>query len=96
MNKYPIKVSKSTFRRHVNLLIGEEGKGIMFLSNILTHSCMIIHFAVEENIFVVIAFRKTTILKSFVNEGFVVNGEQMIKIPKKANMLDSKTCILFM
>ena len=96
MNKYPIKVSKSTFRRHVNLLIGEEGKGIMFLSNILTHSCMIIHFAVEENIFFFFSFRKTTILKSFVNEGFVVNGEQMIKIPKKANMLDSKTCILFM
>ena len=44
--------------KHVALLlIGEENKSTMFLSKISIHSCMIIHYIVEENIFVVIAWK---------------------------------------
>ena len=38
------------------LLIGEGEKNTMFLSKVLIRSCMIIHFIVEENIFVVIVY----------------------------------------
>ena len=40
--------------KHVDLLLTREGdKQTMFLSKII-HSCRIIHYIVEENIFVVI------------------------------------------
>ena len=46
-------VSRNTFKRHVDvLLIGEEGKKDYFLIN-----DFIIHVIVEENIFVVIAYK---------------------------------------
>ena len=54
--KYPIYVSKKCCEdKHVDLLlIGEGEKNSMFLSKILIHSCMIIHYIMEENISVVI------------------------------------------
>ena len=57
--KYPIYVSKKCCEdKHVDLLlIGEERKSIMFLSKISIHSCVIIHYIVEENIFVVIVWK---------------------------------------
>ena len=52
--KYPIYVSKKCCGdKHVELLLtGEEEKGTMFLSRVSIHSCMIMHYIVEENIFV--------------------------------------------
>ena len=56
--KYPIYVSKQCCEeKHVDLLlIGEGEKNTMFSSKILTLSCMIIHYIVKENIFVVIVY----------------------------------------
>ena len=57
--KYPIYVSKICCeKKHVDLsLIGEGIKNTMFLSMISIDLCMIIHYIVEENIFVVIAYK---------------------------------------
>ena len=55
---------------------------------------MIIHYTVEENIFYRYgsqAFSAAEILKSHVNDSFKINGKNIIKIPKKVNMLDLKT-----
>ena len=46
-------------------------------------SCMIIHYIVEENIFVVIAYITEEILKRHVKDSFKINGKQMTKMPKK-------------
>ena len=56
--KYPIYVSKKCCEeKHVDLLlIGEGEKNTMFLSMILIDSCLIIHYTVEENIFVIIVY----------------------------------------
>ena len=54
--KYSIYVSKKCWEdKHVDfLLIGERRKKHMLLSKISIHSCIIIHYIVEENIFFVI------------------------------------------
>ena len=39
------------------LLIEKEEKSTMFLSKILTHSCKIIQYILEETIFVVIVYK---------------------------------------
>ena len=54
--KHPIYVSKKYCEeKHVDLLLKGKGKkNTMSLSKVLTLSCMIIHYIVEENIFVVI------------------------------------------
>ena len=50
--KYVVK------KKHVDLsLIGEGIKNTMFLLMISIDLCMIIHYIVEENIFVVIAYK---------------------------------------
>ena len=57
--KYQIYVSKNAVK--INMLIHywyeNKAKGTMFLSNILICSCMVIHYIVAENIFVVIVFK---------------------------------------
>ena len=53
--------------KHVDLLlIGENERDTMFLSNILTLSCMIILYIVKENIFVVIVY-KLVVQKKYLN-----------------------------
>ena len=56
--KYPIYISKKCCEEKncYLLLIGEEGKRHYFLLNISIQSCMIIHYIVKENIFVVIVY----------------------------------------
>ena len=53
----------------------KKAKGTMFLSNILIYLCMIIQclqaFNTEEKI------------KRYTKESYKINGEQMMKIPKK-------------
>ena len=52
-------MSKKCFEvKHIDLLlIVEKAKGTMFLSKILIHLCMIIHYTMEENIFVIIVYK---------------------------------------
>ena len=54
--KYPIHIQKKCCKENFDLLLIREGekKKTMFLSMILVDSCMITHYIVEENIFVVI------------------------------------------
>ena len=56
--KYPIYESKRCCKeKHVDLFLIEEGeKNTRFLSVILIDSCMIIHYIVEGNLFVVIVY----------------------------------------
>ena len=55
--KYPIYVLKKSFEeKHVNYSYKKKIKGTIFLSKLLIHLCMIIHYIVEKNIFVVIAY----------------------------------------
>ena len=56
--KYQIYVLKQCCEEKLVdlLLIGEREKNIKFLSKISVDSCMIIHYIVEENIFVVIVY----------------------------------------
>ena len=55
--KYPIYESKQCCEeKHDLLLIGEGQKNTMLLSKISIHACLIIHYIVEENIFVVIVY----------------------------------------
>ena len=50
-NKYPIYVSRNTFKNHVDLLLKEnKPKDTMLLSKILAYSCLIIHYIMEESI----------------------------------------------
>ena len=71
----------------------------MFLSKILVHLCMIIHYTVEENIFTVVAYKlkvmKCTesteeILKCHIKDCFKINGKQRIKMPKKGEYVKLK------
>ena len=59
------------------LLIGEGEKNTMFLSKVLIRSCMIIHFIVEENIFVVIVYM--LLLQCHIKDCFKINSKQTIK-----------------
>ena len=80
--------------KHIDLLlIGEEGKGTMFLSKISVYSCMITHYTVEERIFTVIVYKlleqqkqwNVTLkiaLKLIVNKG--------LRCQNMVNTLDSK------
>ena len=53
--KYPIFLLKKCFEEiHVDLIL--LGEGNMFLSKISTHLCMITHYIMEENMFVVIVY----------------------------------------
>ena len=54
--KYPIHVSKNTFKNYVDLLLIGE-KGTLFLSKIFIDLCMIIHYIEEENTFAVIIYK---------------------------------------
>ena len=58
IKKNRISVSKQFCEeKHDDLLfLGEGEKNMMFLSKILILSCMIIHYIVEENIFVIIFY----------------------------------------
>ena len=55
----PVYVSKQcSEEQHVDLLlIGKEGKRHYILIKDFNISCMIIHYIVEENIFVVVAYK---------------------------------------
>ena len=60
----------------------------MFLSKVLINLCMIIHYIVEGNIFVVIIYKLLVqkILKCHIKDCFQINGKQNIKM----FFLDSK------
>ena len=45
------------FKRHVDLSLIGESKHTMLSSKIVIHSCMTIHYIIEENIFVVIVYK---------------------------------------
>ena len=53
----------------------------MFLSKIWIHPCIMIHYIMEENIFVVIVHIKLC---------FKINGKQTIKMPKKDEYIKFK------
>ena len=79
MEKFPVFVSKNTFKRHVDLLlIEEEGHLSMFLSKILAHLCTIKQYIVIENM-----FTTAQILEKHVTDCFGINGKQMIKMTKE-------------
>ena len=78
--KYPIYVSKNTFRRHVNLLLKEEeGERHFFFVVIVCYYFVVI-----------ITFSTAEISKSHVNNRFKINGKQMIQIPQKDEYLRFK------
>ena len=56
--KYPIHIQKKCCKENFDLLLirEREKKKTMFLSMILVDSCMITHYIMEENIFVVIVY----------------------------------------
>ena len=63
----------------------------MFLSKILIHLSLITRYIVEENIFVVIAYKllvQKKILKYHVKDCFSINVKQMTKMPNKVNTSD--------
>ena len=63
----------------------------MFLSKILIHLSLITRYIVEENIFVVIAYKllvQKKILKNHVKDCFRINVKQMTKMPNKVNTSD--------
>ena len=63
----------------------------MFLSKILIHLSLITRYIVEENIFVVIAYKllvQKKILKYHVKDCFRINVKQMTKMPNKVNTSD--------
>ena len=65
----------------------------MSLSQILAHSCMIIHYIVEEFIFVVTVYKllaRKEILKCHINDCFKINGKQRIKMPRKGEYVRFK------
>ena len=80
--KNPIYVSKKCCeeRRVDLLLIGEKGRDTMFLLKISMHSCIIILYIMEKNVFAVIVYKLSVqkkkqyvilkiFLKSMVNKG---------------------------
>ena len=64
----------------------------MFLSKILLHLCMIIHYIVAEKFYryYLQAFSTEKISKCHVKDYLRINSKQMIKTPKKVTKLDSK------
>ena len=52
---------------------------------------MVMHYIVEENIFVIIDYKLLVHQKVIlINDCFKINGKQMIKMPNMLNMLDTK------
>ena len=52
---------------------------------------MVMHYIVEENIFVIIDYKLSVHQKVIlINDCFKINGKQMIKMPNMLNMLDTK------
>ena len=51
---------------------------------------LIMHFVVEENFFLVCRLLVCRNIKKLVNNCFKINGGEMIKMPGKVDMLDSK------
>ena len=71
----------------INILIyywlDKKTKGTIFLSKILIYSCIIMHYIVEENIFVAIAYKLLEQTKKWnVILNIALNGKQTIKMPK--------------
>ena len=86
MEKFPVFVSKNTFKRHFDLLLIEKVNLTMFLSKILANSCTIKQYIVIENIFVVSTDSCLLLHKykrKHVTDCFEINGKQMIKMAKK-------------
>ena len=80
---------KNTFKGHVDLsLIAGEDKIHYVL--IKDFNKFMYDHTLHSYCYCSEAFRTTKILKSHVNDCFKVNGEQMIKVTKKKNMLDPK------
>ena len=80
----------------------KKAKGTKFLSNILVHLYMIIHYIVEGNLFChyLQAFSAEEILKRHIKDCFKINGKQEIKMPKKGQHInfknfDRKTMAIF-
>ena len=81
----------------------KKAKGTKFLSNILVHLYMIIHYIVEGNLFChyyLQAFSAEEILKHHIKDCFKINGKQEIKMPKKGQHIksknfDGKTMVIF-
>ena len=70
----------------------------MFLSKIVIHSCVIIHYIVGENIFVLIVYKLLeqqmywNVLKYQVKDCFDISGKQRIKILTKGKGINLKNC----
>ena len=66
----------------------------MFLSQILIDSCIIIHYIVEEKIFVVIVYMHSLEkkLNRHIKDCFKINGQQTIKMPQKGEYVKFKNC----
>ena len=65
----------------------------MFLSMIPIDSCMIIHYIVKENIFIVIVYTlslQKIFFKRHIKDCFKSNDKQTIKIPKKGEYVKFK------
>ena len=65
----------------------------MFLSKILVHLCMTIHYIMEENIFVIIVYKfiSEEIFKCHIKDCFKIIGKQRIRMPKKSEYVKLKT-----
>ena len=57
----------------------------MFLSEVLIHTCIIMHYIEQENFccYYLQTFSTAETLKSYVNDYFKINGEQMTKMLEK-------------
>ena len=82
-------MSKNTFKKHVDLLDGEDKKHYVFIKGfnifIFQYFNMIMLYIVEGIIFCCYrlpAFRTEEILKCDMNDYFDINGKQMIKMAK--------------
>ena len=68
----------------------------MFLSKISIRSCMIKHYIVEKNIFVVIICKHSeqqknwSFILDFISDCFEINGNRTIKMPKKGEYIKFK------
>ena len=84
----PVYVCKSTFKRHVDLLLmGEKGKRHSLLIKYIYTSCTIIHSYIytqymEKNVcsYCLQDFSTMKILKSHVNDCCKIDNKQMIKM----------------
>ena len=80
-------MSKNTFKKHVDLLDGEDKKHYVFIKGfnifIFQYFNMIILYIVEGIIFVVIVCQLLgRNIKCDMNDYFDINGKQMIKMAK--------------